>query len=135
MPYVVDASVVVRWFVDQEGHEAAKEWLRRLAEDPLLLVAPDLLRFEVFGVLARLQPRSDWGWAERCLERFDALGIRTLPTTLPMYRRSFLFARTLRISGWDAIYLTHAESLGTSWLTADQKALRRLADDPRVLPL
>lgn len=135
MPYVVDASVVVRWFAGQEGHEAAKAWLRRLAEDPLLLVAPDLLRFELFGVLARLQPRGDAGWAERSLERFEALGLRTLPTTLPMYRRSFELARTLLISGWDAIYLAHAESLSTAWLTADHKALGRLAGDPRILPL
>ncbi len=51
---IVDASVVVRWFVSQPGHEAAATWLRRLAMDGDLLWAPDLLRFEVF-----LEDRAD----------------------------------------------------------------------------
>ncbi|MDY0003189.1 MAG: type II toxin-antitoxin system VapC family toxin [Polyangia bacterium] len=135
MPFVVDATVAVRWFVPQEGHEAAKEWLHRLKVDPLLLVAPDLLRFEVFGVLARLQPRKDQAWADRCFGRLDALGIRTLPTTMPLYSRAFELARTLSISGWDAVYLAHAEQLGAAWLTADRKVLRRLGDDPRIQAL
>ena len=135
MPYLVDASVVVRWFVPQEGHEAAKDWLRRLAQDPLLLVAPDLLRFEVFGVLARLQPRKDKDWAGRCFGRFDALGLRTLPTSMPIFDRALVLARTLSLSGWDALYLAHAEALGTAWLTSDRKALKRLAGDPRILAL
>jgi predicted nucleic acid-binding protein len=135
MPYIVDASVVVRWFVPQEGHEAAKDWLRRLTEDPLLLVAPDLLRFEVFGVLARLQPKNDKGWAGRCFGRFDALGLRTLPTSMPVFVRALELARTRSVSGWDAIYMAHAETMGTAWLTSDRKALKRLAGDPRILAL
>ena len=35
---VVDASVVLRWFVEQEGHQQAVDWLRRFVLDPDLLV-------------------------------------------------------------------------------------------------
>ena len=81
MSYVLDASVALRWFVHQPGSEAAAAWLRRLVDDPDLLVAPDLLRFEVFGGLSRLQPRQEKGWAARCFMRFDRLGVRSLPST------------------------------------------------------
>jgi predicted nucleic acid-binding protein len=135
MPLVLDASIAVRWFVHQEGHEAAKTWLLRLVQDPVLLVAPDLLRFEVFGILARHPPRADAGWSARCLTRFDALGIRTLPTTRELFVRAIALSRELCISGYDAVYLAHAESLDTAWLTADQKALRRLAGDARIRAL
>ncbi|MSP60284.1 MAG: PIN domain-containing protein [Myxococcales bacterium] len=132
---LVDASVVLRWFVDQPGHDEAADWLRRFAADPELLVAPDLLRFEVCGGLSRLQQRGDVAWAGRCFDRFDRLGMRELPTTKALHLRAIELSRTLRLGGYDAIYLAHAEALGARWLTADERALRRLAADKRVLPL
>lgn len=131
--HVVDASVVLRWFVDQEpGGAAAVRWLERLTEDADLLIAPDLLRFEVLGALARLQPSRDAEWAGRAFGRFERLGLRLVPTDEEMALRALELSRELRIGGYDAVYLAHAESLGTSWLTADQRALRRLDGDPRV---
>lgn len=135
MTLVVDASVVLRWFVSQPGHAEADTWRRRFLDDPAALVAPDLLRFEVFGGLCRLQPKRDRSWAARGFARFDRLGLPTLPTTLAQFDRALGLARDLRIGGYDAIYLALAESLGTRWLTADARALRRLGGDARVQPL
>jgi predicted nucleic acid-binding protein len=135
MTIVLDASVALRWFVKQPDHETAATWLRRFVAEPDLFVAPDLLRFEVCGGLARLQPQRDPTWASECFERFDRLGIRTFPTTMALFRRAIDLSRELRVGGYDAIYLAHAESLGLRWLTADSRALRRLKGDPRVQPL
>jgi predicted nucleic acid-binding protein len=135
MTVVLDASVALRWFVDQPGHEAAAWWLRRFQSEPDLFVAPDLLRFEVHGGLARLQPPREPDWAARCFGRLERLGVRTLPTTMDLFRRALALSRELRVGGYDAIYLAHAESLGARWLTADGRILRRLRGDPRVLAL
>jgi predicted nucleic acid-binding protein len=135
MTVVVDASVALRWFVDQPGHDVAAAWLRRFATDPELFVAPDLLHLEVYGGLARLQPPREPGWAIGCFQRLERLGIRTLPTTLPLFERGLALSRELRIGGYDALYLAHAEDLGIPWLTADVRVLRRLKDDPRIRPL
>lgn len=135
MTVLLDASVVLRWFVQQPGHEAAAVWLRRFVAEPNLFVAPDLLRMEVYGGLCRLQPARDPEWAPRCFERLDRLGLRTLPTTQPLFERGMALSRELKVGGYDALYLAHAESLGVRWLTADERALRRLAGDPRILAL
>jgi len=132
---VVDASVVLRWFVTQPGHEQAASWLERFADDPELLVAPDLLRFEVFGGLCRLQAARDTGWAWHCFSRFERLGMRMIPTSLELFERAAELSQQIRMGGYDAVYLAHAESLQTRWLTADERALRRLAGDPRVQSL
>ena len=132
MTVLLDASVALRWFVDQPGREAAASWLVRFVHEPELLIAPDLLRFEVYGALARLQQRQEPGWAERCFRRLDALGIRTLPTTRALFDRGHALARSLRVGGYDALYLAHAEALGIRWLTADERAVRQLGEDPRV---
>jgi predicted nucleic acid-binding protein len=128
--------VVLRWFVAQEpGAEAAVRWLERFTEDSDLLVGPDLLRFEVLGGLARLQRDRGATWARNSLTRFDRLGLRLLPTDSELGLRALDLSRSLGIGGYDAVYLAHAEILGTSWLTADAKALRRLRKDPRVTAL
>jgi predicted nucleic acid-binding protein len=135
MSFLLDSSVAVRWFVDQPGAERAHDLLDRFAREPGLLVAPDLLRFELTGALARLQTRRRGTWAERCVDRFDRLGIRTLPTTLGEHLRALELSRELKIGGYDAIYLAHAESLGIPWLTADARMVRRLRGDPRIRAL
>jgi predicted nucleic acid-binding protein len=129
---IVDASVVIRWFVSQPGHEAAANWLRRLALDGDLLWAPDLLRFEVFGAFARLQPRHDKGWAAAAFGRFERLGLVMRPTGNSLFERALVLSRELGIAGYDAIYLAHAEDTDREWLTADEKAARQLAGHPRV---
>lgn len=132
----MDASVVLRWFVAQEpGAEAAVRWLERLREDAELLVGPDLLRFEVLGGLARLQRDRESGWAEQAFTRFERLGMRLLPTGSDLARRTLELSRSLGIAGYDAVYLAHAESLGKSWLTVDERALRQLRGDARVTAL
>lgn len=132
---VLDATVVVRWFVERSGSDHAGLWLDRLVDEPDLLVGPDLLTFEVHGALARLQDRRDPDFSRRAFARFARLGIRALPTSAELFERALLLSRTLRIGGYDAIYLAHAESLGVEWLTADERALRRLGRDPRVRAL
>jgi predicted nucleic acid-binding protein len=132
---VVDASVVLRWFVQQQGFDAAEAWLQRFVDDPDLLVAPDLLRFEVHGALARLSPRRDPSWSRRCFRRFERLGLRMLSTDALLFDRALELATELRIGGYDALYVAHAEALGVPWLTADQRIVRRLAKDPRVKAL
>ena len=136
MTFIVDASVVLRWFAPQEpGNAEAKRWLARFTEDADLFVAPDLIRFEVLGGLARLQSTQDENWAERSFSRFERLGLRLLPTDTALVGRALQLSRELKVAGYDALYIAHAESLGISWLTADQRMARRLAGDPRIEPL
>lgn len=132
---VVDASVVLRWFVQQDGHEQAVQWLHRFVTDPALLIAPDLLRFEVHGALARLTPKRDPGWARRSFQRFDRIGIRMVNTDATLFDRALALSAELRIGGCDAVYVAHAEALGVPWLTGDRRVLRRLAKDARVQSL
>ena len=136
MTFVVDASVVLRWFAPQEpGNAEARQWFARFIADADLFVAPDVLRFEVLGGLARLQVTYEEGWAERSFSRFERLGLRLLTTDMEIAERALQLSRELKVGGYDAVYLAHAESLGMSWLTADRRVVRRLAGDPRIEPL
>lgn len=132
---VIDASVAVLWLVEQPGSEQAAEWLRKFADDPDLFVAPDLLRFEVHGALARLQPKRNSRWAAECWDLFQRIAIPLHPTTDELFLRAIELSRELRIGGYDAVYLAHAEALRVPWLTADARILRQLARDRRLRAL
>jgi hypothetical protein len=49
--YVVDTGVFLRWFVDQEGFEHARELQRRLVAGSAAMETADFARVEVAGVL------------------------------------------------------------------------------------
>lgn len=135
MKAVLDASVVVGWFTDQPHAADAVPWLRALVRAPTEVAVPDLLSFEVLGAFARLGAKQPSGWASRAYARFLALPLHVVPTTPALAARALDLSRELRLAGWDAVYLAHAESIGAPWLTADRKVLRRLGRDRRVASL
>jgi predicted nucleic acid-binding protein len=102
---VVDASVVVRWFVDQDGHQVARSWFARFVDDADLLIAPDLLRFEVHGALARLAPKKDQMWSRRAFDRFERLGLRMLSTDAKLFDRALQLSNELGVAGYEAVYI------------------------------
>lgn len=134
---VLDASVVIGWFAEQPHSAAAEPWLIEVARAPERVVAPDLLWFEVHGALARLAGRGARGrtWARDAFVRFERLAIDRISTDGARFARAMVLATELRIGGWDAIYLAHAEAEGVPWLTADGRIAKRLPKDPRIAPL
>ncbi len=60
MEVVVDASVVVKWFVKEEGSEEALRLRDRYVEGEIQIIAPELITFEVLNALyfKRLSRRS-----------------------------------------------------------------------------
>ncbi len=55
MIWVIYASVVLRWFIEDENHPNAEEVLRKVIDTPKLFAVPELFAFEVFSVLFKLQ--------------------------------------------------------------------------------
>ena len=51
MIWIVDASVAVRWFIEEEAHVHAEEVLKRMVNEPRRFAVPELFSFEVFSVL------------------------------------------------------------------------------------
>jgi predicted nucleic acid-binding protein len=132
MRFVLDASVAVSWFAREPGREGAMRWLDRFEDDPDLFVVPDLFAFETLGAFARLAASLGETWARESLTRLRALEIPVMGTTDIVLDRALALAVELRLGGYDAIYLAHADATGWPWLTADEKAIRRLKGDARV---
>jgi hypothetical protein len=54
--WIIDASVAVRWFIEEEAHAQADAVLEKVIDKPERFAVPELFAFEVFSVLQRLHP-------------------------------------------------------------------------------
>ena len=122
---MVDASVALRWLLEDERHPLADEVLNRMLCQPGAFAVPELFLFEVHSVLCRLHPNSLEAFEQGILTVVQG-GIHRHPMTAKLARAAKEFVR-LGLTGYDACYAALASGLGGTWLTFDGKAHRRIA--------
>lgn len=121
---MVDASVIVEFLAPGRLAEEADRFMEGLAaDDPIALVAPDLLFLEVasgLGRLARgrhLSPAA----ADRAVARLPQLPIGAVPSgSLVVEAWGMLPNATI----YDAAYLALAEGLAAPLVTADRPLVK-----------
>jgi predicted nucleic acid-binding protein len=122
-PHVVDASVVIKWFIDELHAETA----RRLQEDQYQLFAPDLLWVECGNILWKKVRRGEltpdearliWGGLEQ-------QPISTFPSR-PLLDLALEVALDTSRTVYDSCYLAVAMLLGCQLVTADRKLFNAL---------
>lgn len=123
--FVVDSSVVVKWFLPEEHTEAA----RGLLGGDNRLIAPDLVRAEVGNVLWKHWRRGEIP-AEAALgvlqdlERLP-LGIES---SRPLVGVAWGVARRFGRSFYDGLYVALAERADCTLVTADRKLYNALRE-------
>ena len=133
-PYVVDASVAAKWFLNDEAAiQEATDYLVGLLATEMILHAPTLLLYEFGNILTRAQ--RDHG---RPIDREQSLEALKIFHELPVIyheqdKQAALEALTLanqyKCSFQDSSYLRLAKSLGCRLLTADSKFVEKLPPD------
>ena len=123
MSAVFDASVVVKWFLDDPLAEAARE--ARLAFRPA--VAPDLMLIEVANALRRYVVQGELQ-AGAALENLSVTRqVVELFDHEPLLDEAFSLACRLNHSMTDCLYAVLARRRNLPLVTADGKLARKLA--------
>jgi predicted nucleic acid-binding protein len=122
--YIVDASVALKWLIEEDGSDAA------LSLQGCTLAAPALLRIEAANVLRSLTAREAITATEA--DELFAL-LQTAPVTIvepddALERRALALALELRHPVYDCVYLALAERMGRTLVTADRRFLRAVGD-------
>lgn len=125
---VVDASVGIKLFVQEELSDKAAELFEGLAwEPPLHIYVPDLFYLECGNILWKYVRRFDYP-ATRARESLSFLGA----LALQRFSDSLLFEEALdlalrrEISVYDASYVALAQHLEAPFVTADERLVRKL---------
>jgi predicted nucleic acid-binding protein len=119
---VIDASVLVKFFIPEILSEKAEELNARIMEGDLRLLAPDLIFAEVGNILWKKHRRKELSRAE-AEEIVDA--VVSLPMEIETSKALLPFAVDLGlaygITVYDALYVSLAKVHETILITADKK--------------
>ncbi len=120
--FVVDASVAIKWVVEESGTEAALAI--RAAER---LAAPDLWVAECANILWKKVRRGEISaeQARTAAELLEVAGVEVVSGE-PVLSRVVQLATSLDHPAYDCVYLALAVDAGWTMVTADERLLARL---------
>ena len=123
---VVDASLAVKWLVDEEDSDKAHAVLESWVAQDVTRIAPYLMPFEVANALHRRVVRG-----ELSVGNSARMMTRLLGSRLELHQSPGLHVRALELASrlshgavYDAHYLALAEEFGCELWTADQRFRR-----------
>ena len=133
---VIDASVAVKWFLDDEELiEAAEAVIVRFLSGELELHAPIILRYELAHALAKTQRRKSRPISTpmivKAYETFSEHPIIFHDLDKKEMLQALDISCRFRRSFYDSAYICLAMKLGCAWLTADARYAHGL---PRQFP-
>ena len=121
--YVIDSSVLLKWFVDEEHSETA----RRLQEDEYDLIAPDLILPESGNILWKKVQRRELTPAEArlVLKGIERQPINVFPSEL-VVESALEIAVDAGRTVYDSCYIALAMLNACLVITADQRLANSL---------
>jgi len=129
--FVVDASLVIKWFVPEVDSDAARRWL----DAPNDYIAPDLLFPETGNTVWKKVRRGELSpdEAQQLVTDLSVIAVEAVPMRGLMPDAHALALRA-SVTVYDATYLALAVRLETQVITGDDRFARRLADHPLLAP-
>lgn len=126
-PFVVDASVAVKWFLPEAYSASAG----RVLASGRALLAPNLVYPEVGSVLWKRTRAGDITAEEAgaVLRALGGLGLRIYPAW-PLVLSAYELAAQTGRSVYDSLYLALAVQESALMVTADERLVNALQDSP-----
>ncbi len=121
---VIDASVVIKWFSEEEGSNRALTMRNEHVDGKRTLVAPDLLVYEVANAL-RFKPKFNARVMARALNDLFDLQVDLMVPSKELVSRCSELALKYGITIYDSCYLSLGELLGLEVITADNQFYER----------
>jgi len=132
--YVLDASVIIKWFVDEDGSETARTLLTGHIQGLYTIVEPDLLIYEVSNVL-RYNHAFSQSSARDCISALHDLNLDIIAPLMDLVLPAVDLAYKRDITFYDSIYITLANELGLRYVTADKKLYNKTKSVPQIFLL
>ena len=117
---VLDASVVVKWFSDEEFSEIALKIRDEFVNGNLIIACPDLLLYEISNALRYAKTLNEED-IKKAVESIYAMEIYIITPTVEIMQKAIEIALKNDITVYDAVYVSLAELLGCRLITADKK--------------
>lgn len=120
----MDASVAVKWFVEEPGSDAAERLLTDYVEGVVDLYSSQMLAFEVLNAL-RYNPEIGLDQLRAVAKALEAMEMMLHPLRGGYAERTLVNSVNHGITVYDSSYLSLGEELGLPVYTADRKLISK----------
>jgi predicted nucleic acid-binding protein len=125
MRYVLDASIGIKWVMNEVDSAAARRVRDDFRNQIHELIAPDSFSLEAAHALAKAECRGIVTDATKLWVELMADSPQLFPC-IPLMLRALSIAAQARIGVYDCLYVALAEREGCAMLTADARLLNSL---------
>ncbi|QEE16157.1 type II toxin-antitoxin system VapC family toxin [Promethearchaeum syntrophicum] len=131
---IIDASVIVKWFIDENDSDKAEIIKEQFINEKINIIIPALLNFEVLSALkySKLFNLEELNSVGESIENY---GFNIIMIRDEIREKMIEFAINHDISIYDASYLALAEKFKTQLITADEKIIKKLPKNLKLLIL
>ncbi len=125
--FVLDASVVIKWFSEEEYTDRALKLREDFSKGEIELVVPDLMLYEVSNALRYNSDFDETDVAEAVGTLFD-IGISIIVPNREVINSALNLAYEYKITIYDAYYVALAKEIDFILVTADRKLYLKIKD-------
>lgn len=124
--YVLDTSVVVKWFVAEEDSDKAEIFMLDFQRGEINVIVPTLLEYEIANVL--WVKRREGVSKEKAVEIMKDLENINLPTktAFELMEQAQEFSYKHDVTIYDAVFLALAHQHSCEFITADKKLYNKV---------
>lgn len=123
---VLDASIAVKWFHEEDDTLQAEQLEERIARGEIRAVVPPLFFYEVANALT-LKAGFDIQDVVEALRVLDALPLQVVDIPQTLLEDAVLIAREYHLSVYDAIYVALAIATDAPLVTTDRKLAAQMS--------
>ena len=117
---VIDASVILKWFIQENDSNKAAEIKKAHTIGASYIAIPDLALYEIGNVL-RYKPEFSSHEVTICLTEIYDLNIDIISPNVEMLASVSEISRRYDITFYDAVYIVLAQELGLDFVSADSR--------------
>ncbi len=124
---ISDASVIIKWFTDEEGRKEALILRERFRKGEIEIVVPDLALYEISNALRYNSNFSEEDVGKAVSSLFD-IRLSVVSLSSHVLKESIKIAFDKNTSVYDAFYLALANELKVNFITSDRKFYDKVKD-------
>lgn len=123
---ILDASVVIKWFIEEDGDKKAIGYLNLIKERKIYLIVPQLLFYELGNIL--LSKNASIKDVICIITELNSLPIKQEDVGHPYFKKVFKNAEEMTLSFYDASYVTLMQVENCEFITADKRLYEKVRE-------